>query len=168
MSRDRIRRRGLMLAMALPLALATPAAPQVERRPARPGPRLEPVAETRLLMEGLAASNFRGLDRLLRQQPANVETWTFIRGQALLIAETGNLLMLRPPRNPGQDAWMERSTELRDAATALARAAAAKDFDRSQKGLVALVNACNRCHQGFRVPVQITPFADPEERKKTD
>ena len=33
--------------------------------------------------------------------------------QALLLAETANLLMLRPPKNQGQPVWFERATDLR-------------------------------------------------------
>jgi hypothetical protein len=150
-------------AAALLLAVAAPALTQRPREPARPLPKPEPVAETRLLMEGLNAANFKGLDRLLRDKPADDETWTFLRGQALLIAETGNLLMLRPPKNEGQDAWMDRSAELREAATAVARAAAARDYDKGRRGLVGLANVCNRCHQTFRAPVRVEPFADREE-----
>src|SRR4051812_28081921 len=71
------------------------------RAPAAPKfvPRFEAVAETRLLMEGLAHANYQGLERLLKEKPADADTWGFARGQALLIAETGNLLLLRPPRN---------------------------------------------------------------------
>src|SRR5262245_40213765 len=124
MSRTRI----LLAAAAFLLVVAGPALTQPKGRPAaRPAP--EPVAETRLLMEGLALSNFRGLERLLKDKPPDVETWTFARGQALLIAEAGNLLMLRPPKTDGQDAWLERSAELREAATALARSAAAREHD---------------------------------------
>ncbi len=153
-----------LLAALLLLALAAPALPQPGARPAaRPAPRLQPVAETRLLMEGLAAANFHGLERQLKERPRQPEAWAFARGQALLLAETANLLMMRPPRNNGQEAWMERSSELREAATALARDAASRDFDRCQKGVVAVANACNRCHQTFRVPVEIVPF---EENKR--
>ncbi|MCS6852164.1 MAG: hypothetical protein NZ700_13460 [Gemmataceae bacterium] len=123
--------------------------------------RLEAVAETRLLMEGLNQANFRGLERLLRQRPADPEAWVFIRGQALLIAETGNLLMLRPPRNQGQAVWMERSAELRSVATRLAREAANQDYVRSRAILLELAQSCNRCHQTFRIPVRLTPFTDP-------
>jgi hypothetical protein len=163
MSRVRL----LLPAAAVLLAVAAPAPtqpkPRPPREPARPAPKLEPVAETRLLMEGLNASNFKSLDRLLREKPADVETWAFVRGQALLIAETGNLLMLRPPKNEGQDAWMDRAAELREAATALARSAGARDHDKSQRGLVHVANACNRCHQNFRAPVRVEPFADRAE-----
>lgn len=122
-------------------------------------PKLEPVAETKLLMEGLLHTNFRGLDRLLQKAP-DAQGWTFARGQALLIAEGANLLMLRPPKNQGQQAWFERSMELRSLATQLAQVVARKDLDRGRASLQTLANSCNRCHQTFRVPVQITPFAN--------
>lgn len=147
-----------VLLMAPHAALPQPAVP------GGPQPRLQPVAETRLLMDGLNRANFRGLDRHLAQKPTEVETWTFIRGQSLLIAETGNLLMLRPPRNQGQDIWLARSADLREAATTLARSAAAQDYTASRKNLVALTNACNACHQTFRVPVTMTPFEERGER----
>jgi hypothetical protein len=123
----------------------------------RPQPRLDAVAETRLLMEGLAMPNFQGINRHLRKAPAEHEAWVFIRGQALLIAETGNLLMLRPPRNPGERAWMANAIELRDRATLLARAAADKDYPRSKVLLLELAHTCDRCHQTFRVAVRIPP-----------
>ena len=45
-------------------------------------------------MEGVAVANFRGLERLLKEKPNSTEAWTYARGQALLIAETGNLLLI--------------------------------------------------------------------------
>jgi hypothetical protein len=141
---------------------ATPQLPPRGNSPARPRPRLEAVAETKLLMEGLLQSNFRGLDNHLKQRPADVETWAFARGQALLIAETGNLLMLRPPKAAGQDVWMERATELRERATRLAQYAAARDFDRCLPALNDVATTCTRCHQTFRVPVKVAPSAGQE------
>src|SRR5262245_54671463 len=97
----RVRRWGLLPGLA-PLVLGLQALPQTQPRPrpqpaesssSRPVPRLEAVAETRLLMEGLSNANFRGLERILKEKPAANDAWTFARGQALLIAETGNLLL---------------------------------------------------------------------------
>jgi Cytochrome C' len=121
-------------------------------------PKLEPIAETKLIMEGLLHSNFRGLERTLNQKAPDAQGWTFARGQALLIAEGANLLMLRPPKNQGEQAWFERAMELRTFATQLAQVAARKDLDRGRTSLQTLANSCNRCHQTFRVQVQITPF----------
>src|SRR5437667_12738265 len=75
-------------------------------------PKLEPIAETKLLMEGLAHANFKGLERILSQKPADAQAWTFARGQALLLAETGNLLMIRPPQKEGQTVWFEKAMAL--------------------------------------------------------
>jgi cytochrome c556 len=118
-----------------------------------------PIAETKLLMEGLVSPNLNALGKLLADKPPDAEAWGFARGQALLIAESGNLLLLRPPKSAaGEEAWMKHAMELRDAAAALARAAAAKDYDRSRVWLAGVANTCNRCHQTFRVPKRIDPF----------
>ena len=122
-----------------------------------------PVAETKLIMEGLAQANFRGLEGLLKEKPKDVEGWRFARGQALLIAETGNLLMLRPPRNPGEKPWMDRATDLRTTATQLARSLADRDYEKSRRGLRTLASSCNACHKGFRVKEHIVPFAEKED-----
>ena len=164
-----LRTASLVLAAVAAVGLTvSPGATQTGPRPAPTFvPKLEPVAETRLLMEGLAHANFRGLERLLRQKPAEPEAWTFARGQALLIAETANLLMLRPPRNQGEKQWFERATDLRSHAAQLARDLGKRDYERSRDGLSAVANRCNRCHESFRIPVRITPFAPPAPAAKT-
>jgi hypothetical protein len=145
----------LLCALGTLVLIVAPASSQLRRQ----APKQEAVAETRLLMEGLNQANYRGLERLLREKPADMEAWTFARGQALLIAETGNLLMLRPPRR-GQDAWLDYSAELREAASALARAAAKRDYERARNAFRDLAGTCNRCHQSFRVNVRLDPFAN--------
>jgi hypothetical protein len=123
-------------------------------------PKLEPIAETRLLMEGLANPNFRGLERNLTKKEIDDQTWLYARGQALLIAETANLLMLRPPKTQGaQPIWFANAMDLRTKATGLAQVLSNKDLERSKAAMLQLANSCNRCHQGFRVPVEIAPFA---------
>jgi hypothetical protein len=154
------RRRLLLIAVFTPFLFVGPARPQVlPRNRTQSAARQEPVAETKLLMEGLLQANVRGMEKNLRQPPTDQETWTFVRGQALLVAETGNLLMLRPPKSGGQDVWYESAAQLREKATAIARFAANRDADRCRRGLVELANTCNRCHKTFQVPVQVTPFA---------
>ena len=123
-------------------------------------PRFEALAETRLLMEGLANSNYRSVQRLLKEKPDDDETWVFARGQALLIAETGNLLLLRPPRNGGRETWMKLATAMREEAANLARKIAGRDHAGSQAELTKLTASCNRCHQTFRVNVRVGPEPD--------
>lgn len=157
---------GVALTGLAALCLFAPRSPsQVRERPASPTPtapqpRLVPVAETRLLMEGLTKPNFDGLARTFKQKPADAEGWAFARGQALLVAESANLLLIRPPRTrQAQDAWAPRAVELREAGVKLAQAAGTKDYVAARAGLASLANACNRCHEAFRVPVRIDPDA---------
>ncbi|QJX00463.1 cytochrome c [Frigoriglobus tundricola] len=134
--------------------------PQPARKPL---PKPEPVAETKLLMEGIADPNTRALGKLLAAKPKDADAWAFARGQSLLLAEAGNLLMMRPPKSKaGEDSWLTHAGELRDSATALARAAAAKDYLQARTALAGVANACNRCHQTFRVGLRVDPF--PEDR----
>jgi hypothetical protein len=144
--------------MTTGIAVSQP--PRPSPPPARPRPKLEAVAETKLLMEALLQANFRGLERNLRQKPADEMAWVYSRGQALLIAETGNLLMLRPPKTAGQDAWLEMCNDLREKGIRLARASAAKDLDGSRTALAEVAVSCNRCHATFGEATRITPFAD--------
>jgi hypothetical protein len=150
-------RRVFFWATAVSLLAAAPAVPQAR---GRVQPRLEAVAETNLLMQGMILPNFEGLQRHFKEKPANNDVWTFARGQALIVAEGGNLLLMRPPRNQGQDAWMEQAMNMRSLAARLARSAASRDYEASRAGLVALANACNRCHQTFRVGRHLEPLGE--------
>jgi hypothetical protein len=140
--------------------------PPAAKKTQRFTPKLEPVAETKLLMEGMAHPNFQALEKTLNGENIDKESWTFARGQALLIAETGNLLMLRPPNNTGQENWMKDAMELRTSATELARVISTQNRLQSRTSLVILSNSCNSCHQNFRVPVNIKPFDFTQEKKQ--
>jgi hypothetical protein len=135
---------------------------QQPQGPAKIVPKMEALAETRLIMEAMIHINFRGLERKLSPQPADTQEWVYARGQALLIAEAANLLMLRPPRNQGEPIWFDRTMDLRQQATQLAQSLGQKDLTASRAGLQRLAVSCNRCHLTFRVNVEITPFQQPE------
>jgi len=167
MTRKTLWRSALLLALAFGMTWSAAAQ---ERIPApgaaKPAPKLTPVAETKLIMQGVAHANYQGLERNLKQKPADVETWNFVRGQALLVAESGNLMLMRPPHNDGQTVWMQRSADLREAATTLAKHAGKADYEHSKAALLDVKNSCNRCHQTFRVPVEIgAPPPEKGERK---
>ncbi|MGL6095979.1 MAG: hypothetical protein ACRC7O_09320 [Fimbriiglobus sp.] len=147
---------------AVPLLLIAPAAPSQPR--AEPAaPKIEPVAETKLLMAGFAKPNFDGLGRTLRDKPTTANGWAFARGQALLVAESANLLLMRPPSDRvAHEAWFARTIEMRTAALGVAKAAAAKDHLAARGGVAGLANACNRCHEAFQVRHRVVPFDPPE------
>lgn len=147
---------GFFLSVLCMLLLILPA---VSQQGGQQQPAFKAVAETKLIMQGVTFPNFEGMERLLKEQPANVQSWAFVRGQALLVAETGNLLMLRPPRGNGKNVWFSDAAKMRETATELARAAAKKDYVKSRTLLVNLANRCNSCHTTFRVKKEIVPFA---------
>jgi cytochrome c556 len=154
-------RQRLLVAAVLAPAFLSLAHGQPQPQPAKKPIKLEAVAETKLLMEGLADPNTRALGKLLTNRPKDAEAWAFARGQSLLLAEAGNLLLMRPPKTKaGESAWLEHSADLRDQATALARAAAAKDYLQARAALAGVGNSCNRCHQQFRVAVRVDPFGE--------
>lgn len=155
--------RAALLLGLIALVAGTPGSAQVRSTP-QFVPKFEAVAETKLLMEGLTNANYRSVNRLLKAKPTDVETWTFARGQAILIAESGNLLLLRPPRNSGRDTWMRLGMDMRERATVLARAAAERDYAQSKAAIQDLTASCNRCHQTFRVPVKVAPEPEGAER----
>lgn len=144
-------RRTLMTMLGIAL-LANPGQSQ------SPTPKMEAVAETALLMKAMHKPNFQALERLFTTKPSSDQAWQFARGQALLIAECGNLLMLRPPKNGGEETWTNRCVELRVSATVLARMIARQDLDKCKTGLRRVANVCNRCHMNFRVAVRMEPF----------
>jgi hypothetical protein len=166
--------RGCCLVALCGLLLVASGGAQTTRPPTLPKkaptfvPKFEVMAETRLLMEGLANSNYRGVQRLLKDKPADNDTWTFVRGQSLIMAETGNLLLLRPPRNSGRDTWMKLAMDMRTKAGKVARAAAARDYAGTKAALDVLRDSCNRCHQTFRIPVKVGPGAEDKTDRDTE
>ncbi len=160
-------RQGFYLGVVLIVVwLLTSSANSQSGQPAKASPQMEPVAETLLLMQGINLPNFQGIEKLLKEKPQEPEAWKFLRGQALLIAENGNLLMLRPPHNAGEAVWLERAAALRTNATKLANVIAERDYIRSRAGLIDLASACNDCHTSFRVAARVLPFSDaPEPRR---
>lgn len=150
----------LAAACLVPMSAIPQPAPNTKPKipPPKTAPRLVPVAETKLLMEGLTHPNFQGIEKILKADSIEPESWTIARGQAILIAEAGNLLMMRPPNNSGQDSWMKHSSELREAADRVARTISTRDTARSRTSVSQLANSCNSCHQSFRVTTRITAF----------
>jgi hypothetical protein len=147
--------RGTVAVALAPVLLSFAGAAPADKPAPRVAPKFAVIAETSLLMDGLNQANYRGLEKLLKQKPDDADKWTFVRGQALLIAETGNLLLLRPPRSGGADAWNQDAMDLRTAAATLARRAGERDFEGSVEGLRKVASVCNRCHETFRVATHV-------------
>jgi hypothetical protein len=84
-----------------------------------------------------------------RQPPKTEKEWNDFRGQALMLAEAGNLLMMEG-RARDQDNWMKDSKMLVDVGAAAFKAAQAKNVDAILALNDQLYAACVTCHQEYR------------------
>ena len=95
-----------------------------------------------------------------RNPPQNEKDWNSYEARMLMLAESGNLLMM-PGRARDQDRWMRDARMLVDAATAAYNAAKARDVAAIEQLNDRMYNACVVCHQDYR-PNYRTRVPDPE------
>jgi len=82
------------------------------------------------------------------EAPKDDKGWQTVHGQAVALAEAGNLLMLGS-RAKDHAAWMKFSRALVDAAEVVAKAAAAKNPDQLSAAADALYETCASCHKVY-------------------
>jgi hypothetical protein len=113
----------------------------------------EPVATVRQLMVDMIypASN----DILLsinRGGPSDEKEWAALRRNAITLAESGNLLMMRD-RARDQGDWMKDAKILVDVGTAAYKAAQAGDANALAALTEQLDASCTTCHKQYRPDV---------------
>ena len=86
---------------------------------------------------------------IARTPPQNEKEWNDFKGQALMLAESGNLLMMEG-RARDQGDWMKDAKMLVDAGAAAYKAAQAKDVEAILALNDQLYAACVTCHQQYR------------------
>ena len=84
------------------------------------------------------------------EPPNDDKGWETVRGQAIALAEGGNLLMLGS-RAKDHAEWMKFSRALVDAGEAAAKAAAAKSAEQLSSASDALYETCAGCHKAYMV-----------------
>jgi hypothetical protein len=112
-------------------------------------PSFQPVGSMSQLMVNIIYPTSDALFYIERTPPKTEVEWNLISNQALMLAESGNLLMM-PGRARDQGNWITDSKLLVDVGAAAYKLAQAKDMD----GILALndrLNAsCVVCHQQYR------------------
>jgi hypothetical protein len=84
-----------------------------------------------------------------RTPPKNDHDWNVIRGQALTLAESGNLLLMGY-RQRDSDKWVKDTKLMIDAGTAAFRAAQKKDMQAILDLNDKLYQSCVVCHKDYR------------------
>jgi hypothetical protein len=99
-------------------------------------------------MEYACEEPYKRLKAALAAAPANNAAWKVIKSDALLLAESGNLLLMRGPEERRND-WAALSQSMRDKGAALYREGKAKNFEGARARWEALIVQCNACHKAF-------------------
>jgi hypothetical protein len=88
--------------------------------------------------------------------PKTDDDWKMVEANALMLAETGNLLLMgsRKKDNAG---WVTRTQAMMDAANEAAKAAEAKDVDRVFNAGTKIYQACTGCHLQYIDPRSVKP-----------
>lgn len=81
--------------------------------------------------------------------PSNDAEWTVLQGQALMVAESANLLMM-PAHQRDEERWLADAKLMRDAGQAAFKAAKAHDVNALDQLNDALYQSCVTCHQHYR------------------
>jgi hypothetical protein len=84
-----------------------------------------------------------------RAPPKNEVEWKAFRTQALMLAESGNLLLM-PGRSRDNDKWVEDTKLMIDAGQAAYKAALAKNVEAIVALNDQLTAACITCHKDYR------------------
>lgn len=80
--------------------------------------------------------------------PTTDDGWEFVRAQAAIVVESGNMLAL-PGRAVDDDAWMIYSQGLSDAGMLAMEAAATQNKEDFFQAGAQLYSVCTACHQAY-------------------
>jgi hypothetical protein len=109
----------------------------------------QPVANVNEIMTAMVipSSNIVG-NVGLDGEPTD-EVWAETERQALILAESGNLLLM-PSRSQGREPWISAAKDMVSAAESALDAARRKDIDPLQLDISgAIFDACTSCHDVY-------------------
>ena len=112
-------------------------------------PPFQPVATISQIMVAITLPYSDALLYIQRDPPKNDRDWESLQMQALMLAESGNLLMIKG-RAKNQGLWMKDARMLVDAGAAAVKATRAKDIDAVLALNEQIVSSCVTCHRQFR------------------
>ena len=131
------------LAVSLAIAASLAQAASTDRPPTRN------VGSMSDLMVKIIYPTSDALFYIESRTPKTDAEWTALEGQALMLAESANLLMM-PGRARDQKQWMADARLMLDAGAAAVKAAKAKDVQAIAALSDQLMESCTTCHKNYR------------------
>lgn len=129
--------------------MAQTASPAAPKQPASERPPTRNVGSMSDLMVKIIYPASDALFYIESRTPKTEAEWTTLEGQALMVAESANLLML-PGRARDQTQWMADSILMLEAGAAAVKAAKAKDVEAIAALSDQLMESCTSCHKNYR------------------
>lgn len=99
-------------------------------------------------MEYVFQPTYRRLKVTMAAEPQDNAGWKAMKSDALILAESCNLLFERTPEEDGDD-WNRHSAASRNDGGALYQAARSKDFAKATTAYKSMLDNCNACHRQF-------------------
>ncbi len=109
----------------------------------------EPVEKSmHEFMEYFFQPTYKRLHQSMAGEPADNNAWKRIKADALILAEGGNLLLLRAPKEDAED-WGAHSSAVREQAGGVYASARKKDYQSARQHYEVMLKKCNACHDQF-------------------
>jgi hypothetical protein len=108
----------------------------------------KPVATVKQVMLGITVPASNAVWAVPGEAPADDAAWQAVEASALAVAESGNLLLMKP-RAVDEAEWRQFALALVDAGVKAAEAARAKDVDQTSVAGDDMYNVCEQCHAKY-------------------
>lgn len=112
-------------------------------------PTYQPVGTTLQIMKAMVIPSSDVIFNIPSQAPKDDKEWAAVQNSALILAESGNLLMMAG-RSKDNGEWMKDSKVLVDAGAAAFKAANAKDVNKLTDVGDDILNSCETCHKKYK------------------
>ena len=109
-----------------------------------------PVANVTEIMQTLVIPSSNELFNVGLEVPETDEGWQLVEQNALILAESANLLML-PSRSEGRQGWIDAAQDMSAAGRQALEAARGRNGDMEEWFTVAdqVLEACSSCHDEY-------------------
>jgi hypothetical protein len=111
-------------------------------------PGFQPVGTVRQIMLGIVAPTSDVIFKVPSQAPKDDKEWKTVQDSALMLAETGNLLLI-PGRAKDQGDWTKFSKSLIEQGSKAFKAANAKDAKSLEDIGNDIDDVCETCHAKY-------------------
>ena len=105
----------------------------------------EPVVSTHDLMELFNKPLYMQLKKAMSETPSSDQQWNTVTERGWQAAEVANLVAIRDTDHPAET-WKSLAYNLQRRGVELAKAAKAKDVEKTKQAYASLIESCNTCH----------------------